>query len=737
MHFLSRSANRFLTAARLWSDLVYQGQAQRLCLGALLAFLSLAPSVSFAQGGACTAANGACLTGSGFYRVVPVASNEVLMSSLISGCFTTGPQYIIIPQNHTLKVDVDYTFVSGSEVVMEPGSQIVVCGQPTATPATTATLTLDQTTVRSCSGSNDWGGITVNAGCTLKVLHVSTIQNAQTAILAQQNSLVQLNKSKFLDNNVGIDGLVPFTLNMSGTTIAGGANSSAVAGNTGIRLTDPSTGSPVSSMAIGASASVTSWIFDYETGIYAQSVDLTVTNVGISRTDNTYSQFGVKVEGTSLKKGNLELIGLGGLETSTPTIEKVKRGIEFYDGDLTVSSARISNVEYGIVVQSSATSLLDINGNTIDAFGVRGFEHRNTPVADARIIDNRFIDNIPHVFPALNRVGIIVENVAVAADHYLIQLNRVLDEVKPPYGTGTITERHFGIVPWGSPNITIDNNFVETAYSANTPHRFHGIYVLNSGNVHVTNNTVQKRNYTDHPDEVQSLTSYGIAAETSPSLVVSCNLVAGIHTGIDFWGDCGNTVLAANEMRDNYVGLYLWSGAQIGMQFDRHNRWTNTVVLPSYYEALLSNPADAINSQFYVYKPLGSTDQWPSPVAPASNWFFLSNTGMAAAPCPVLENGAGSGEQEGDGLIEERSVLSNALGLSPNPAYDIATLKFDQLVSGRLRVYDSTGRLITEQTLRETASYPIEIAGWPSGIYWVEFKGADGQTLRQKLAVSR
>ena len=75
--------------------------------------------------------------------------------------------------------------------------------------------------------------------------------------------------------------------------------------------------------------------------------------------------------------------------------------------------------------------------------------------------------------------------------------------------------------------------------------------------------------------------------------------------------------------------------------------------------------------------------------------------------------------------------LSNtAFNVYPNPVTDVVTMDFNTAVSGEVRIYDITMKLVDVIEVSETSTldYSMNV---PSGVYTIEFKTDSSRILRR------
>jgi hypothetical protein len=81
---------------------------------------------------------------------------------------------------------------------------------------------------------------------------------------------------------------------------------------------------------------------------------------------------------------------------------------------------------------------------------------------------------------------------------------------------------------------------------------------------------------------------------------------------------------------------------------------------------------------------------------------------------------------------------SGTLTVAPNPAYGQARILFPESIhQGQLTVLDAVGRVRFQQTIRMGAgNYPLDVSGYPAGLYHALLEGTDGARWTGRFLVS-
>ena len=86
------------------------------------------------------------------------------------------------------------------------------------------------------------------------------------------------------------------------------------------------------------------------------------------------------------------------------------------------------------------------------------------------------------------------------------------------------------------------------------------------------------------------------------------------------------------------------------------------------------------------------------------------------------------------GVVDTDEPIGQKISVQPNPAAHSVQLTFpENAAGGRCRVLSVTGSIMAEMPVQTT--YWLEVAGWPSGIYLLEYRDEKGNKMIQKLAV--
>jgi hypothetical protein len=71
--------------------------------------------------------------------------------------------------------------------------------------------------------------------------------------------------------------------------------------------------------------------------------------------------------------------------------------------------------------------------------------------------------------------------------------------------------------------------------------------------------------------------------------------------------------------------------------------------------------------------------------------------------------------------------------IAPNPVSDFVHISFDEKQSGQMQVFDMSGSMIWEGTIRHTSEMQLPVFQWNSGLYVIQFIANDGAVASQKI----
>lgn len=121
---------------------------------------------------------------------------------------------------------------------------------------------------------------------------------------------------------------------------------------------------------------------------------------------------------------------------------------------------------------------------------------------------------------------------------------------------------------------------------------------------------------------------------------------------------------------------------------------------PSYPYISTSNLTSFVANQWYVMQIC----------APGANCEYI-----------VFKTDANCGQKIAS---NEEEILSTQMDFHPNPVTDVATVCFNESVSGELIIRSLEGKVLQSMQISEQACLDLEVKNFPSGMYFVEFSNS-------------
>jgi len=91
-----------------------------------------------------------------------------------------------------------------------------------------------------------------------------------------------------------------------------------------------------------------------------------------------------------------------------------------------------------------------------------------------------------------------------------------------------------------------------------------------------------------------------------------------------------------------------------------------------------------------------------------------------------------------DAWLTVASRPEASFAVFPNPACDRISIRFEKEESGKLRLFNSLGALVSEESVDNVANFSISLSGLPDGVYFVQFDNRLRQQVTyNKIIISR
>jgi parallel beta-helix repeat protein len=186
----------------------------------------------------------------------------------------------------------------------------------------------------------------------------------------------------------------------------------------------------------------------------------------------------------------------------------------------------------------------------------------------------------------------------------------------------------------GGSYVIYDNAF--TIDTGSNTQLTYGINLSNTKNNKLIKNNLAT-NVSSSLSSSSSDVSSGIYLTSAADNTLCCNSLDKTTYGIHAVGASDNSKLFYNQMNNNATaGLYVETGAKIGVQDDHWNKWTGT------YSAS-RNAAKNVNtstlldaSKIKVSKPSNPASPWfPAFISPANNWFESKSPTQNSVECSL------------------------------------------------------------------------------------------------------
>jgi hypothetical protein len=656
-----------------------------------------------------------CLTQSTSYQVIGDPNAETNISDWIaSSCIlpnstaATTAQFILVIGD--IRFDVDYTFATGSDVVVDSMKRFVQ----------TAGISVGVygTSIRGCEYMwREWlVESNISATASLEILD-SEISDAVHGFRLQPESVFGVMRTEFINNRIAIrtdDWNCDNLFSMPATPLADYYINPGICDNifTAPSLKPPFSGKGYSGIlveainniidiGIGLGCMGNNEFSDYFYGINACNVvNMNLANSVFRDIGSVTSPSGEACVFFASHENSgipcfLDQQGIGLL---MPTIQNSVNGITVFNADAVIQDNLVSNVFDGFNWTYGKNRFVQITDNIINDYEGNGIYAFNSVPMDITIQDNQIVNLDNTVNTGFFDFGIYLSGLMVPniAQNLSVRENTLLNQKT------SSNQGYFGIYSFDNDRGQYGNNLVEDQSSGLST--FVGMNHLRNSRGQVGYNSILANTTT--------ALSSGLLFNISPRMQVFCNFTDGTTDGLQFFENCDDAVIRNNEMNNHDSGLFYSSPMTItDIQDNRANRWP---FMTSTVEANWpgADPSFIPLSRYYVFST--ATDQWPNPLNPSS-WFQVQ--GVQGPPCHQTHPGGGGGDRSSEWDDEWIPRLTTA-----NMALLEQNLEVPSGQDGRLFDYraDLFRLLLDYPELQNdhpnAPAYFIDMEGTPSGL---------------------
>jgi hypothetical protein len=475
------------------------------------------------------------------------------------------PQFVVIKRDIT--VNENYTFASGSKILVLPGKKITVNSG--------YRLRLFNTQVFSCSST--WTGFYVNSGGSIFVTDGSIIQDAGSAIEPQSNASVIVSNSTLEDNTVGINAVNGnfkhfFLYNtFEGNSSASVLHAFRIYSNTRVNCT----GGYIQNFR-GTDDNTESVLIQERSSFYGNQINFDNNGVDISVPDGE----------------SATLVSLAGCNFENSNQVAVFNNIINYAN---FNNCDIDNISIGL--NRSA-----ISGTRISRFGC---EYSSFSNCDGTGIDINLCNGMKGGIKANhftsdydNGEFFPVIGVRLSSSIYDI----VQDTLVNNYG-----DMH-GISIKASNSYNIGHNLIDFQTAPSNP-LSRGISVSSIIDNNVTSNGLRIHDNSISGQSGGNNTMYGIYIQNSSETDISCNTINRVLDGIAVLGSCGLTI-RSNPLNNYRNGIHIFPNSYCGLQNNNMNSFLVNSNPSGTYDILCQgDPLLSFFKQQYTSYPY-----WPDAV---------------------------------------------------------------------------------------------------------------------------
>lgn len=591
----------------------------------------------------------------------------------------------------------------GVDVYMTQGASITVMSKSTLDAQDNAST---PTVFQLCPGNTVWTGISVSGTLLLKN---SNIEDACSAVTLFSSANTEITGSIFDNNFYGIEttggapillgeGIAHNKFNYSGSSCTSFVTPTAIRlnNNTFIRIGDlAQTGAP-------------NEIFGYTFGVSATNANVDIMNTAFERVSNGSVDVAIRLRGTG-GVYKAKIIGLGGTATSPTMVKSYNEGISAQNYDVDVSNARFQNDASAAirVNNSSLPSEFIVSNSYFGEFWDKGIHLVLSSFDQVLIKNNTFKDDFQdplYLYRKCVQIGdcIITQDAAKGT----IEGNDFFEEPKIP-------STQYEYLHTGTDIIRTDNIHIEdNDYYQNHPidtlvkdtlHGYTAISIASSEKNDVVSNRIYGGGKTSGSQLFFLANIHtGISVSASANTVVSCNTVNDLDFGVAFSDKkCDPAFITANEMTSSQKDLYLAPTTTVGVQNKRRNKWPANSAQEALYDG---NPSlsDILASRFNVDDPVTTSQFWPIPVTPATNWFVPTAYDPSVTLCRNNDGGGDDKFSKASQMLVEGTY--EAYKGYPATIWDATMTAYRQLLDNPSLLTDSIHyQHFFEQTMQSNA----------------------------------
>ncbi|MHA8053725.1 T9SS type A sorting domain-containing protein [Aquirufa sp. Wall-65K1] len=134
---------------------------------------------------------------------------------------------------------------------------------------------------------------------------------------------------------------------------------------------------------------------------------------------------------------------------------------------------------------------------------------------------------------------------------------------------------------------------------------------------------------------------------------------------------------------------------------------------------------------------LNLNQEYPSEIISYLPDYFREfyNFNKAPFPGPFLRNKAGMRAFAFSGIPIVRLDQNFDFSIGPNPAVDNITIRWQNMSTGTLKIYDMKGNIVFEDTYLAVFFKVVDLSKLPAANYFLSTTGLDGSTITKRLAI--
>ena len=385
--------------------------------------------------------------------------------------------------------------------------------------------------------------IRINPGGDLVIESNSTVENAETGVLAETGGIVAgsfaISASELKNNKVGLEvdalaGAYPGTI-ISTEIHAPSPLSTATGDVVGIRVddTDFTVGTTTSSFSMGTDHND---FHDLDIGIESTNTNLVVQ-------DNLFTDMAIGGVFSTGSPNTSVVVGSPGTGVTgiNNRFETSNGGVYCTGAELTVEGNEFEELNGGVWSQNAFATVEDNDMLLIRNFGVRV----KNATGFSSVIDNVIDNSSNPSYGASSGTGIIMQNLPVSGE---VIDNKVYDLVN-------------GIVADNMPAGLVEDNRVTYIQPGGLQSR--GIYARGSDEIEVFNNWVNA-DYTGTSDDLKTI---GIYLVTCPGFDLDRNVSKNTGSGVRIDGNSFNCEITCNQIDTSVYGFVIAGVTDPSTQF--------------------------------------------------------------------------------------------------------------------------------------------------------------------------